>query len=467
MISKRNLLEFFAIIFLTTNCFAQTEAPSFDEIHVLRDQYANPVTIFQQFSPNRLAQIRESTLASLSGISAVHPLPYVLSDEENRVIRKGAYQISNAVRLFFEDHFSGRRTYVHQNIIPQEVMAAILSSYPHIPLDRKIISGSTALVVGPDIVRTPEGFRLLEINVAGWMGGISTTSRLVPALLQAAPEYSDLFKKSARAESFYDNLANYYKILLGAEQVGVVIAAETSNALEVGLAKHGFTILSDGTKLEFRDGKIFLETQTGTKQVGFIYLDMKASSLPSTPWGKEIVEAYFSGQVKLSTPPQAEILMDKRFIPYISRMIEFYLNEKPIIPAPRTEILTLEKFEKLLPEIKNYVIKFAIGVGGEEVFMGPEIAEDLNLVQHIREKLSSESAVSAIVQQMATIGTRAGVQADIRPITYVDSQVTLTSPLPWSRSAAVGKKSNITGRFGSSTQNAVLILAPNCSDLFK
>lgn len=455
------------LLLLSTLLFSlSTWGQVFDETKNLSEQYGAVLEVYNNLSPSRREEIRDATAAKIGGVSAIHPMPFVLSHEDNKLLHEGTRQISNAVRLFFEDHFSNRRSYSGQNVIDENVLKAVLDSHRSVSqVGGPVLPGSTALIVGPDIVRTQDGFRLLEVNVAGWMGGLSTMSLLNNSLVESAPEYKELFKNAPQAAGFYEALADHYQSMLRPGEVGIVIAAETSNAFEKALQKRGFLIMRDAPQVQEREGRLWISTPQGEKALGVVHLDIEASSLLYSQNGKAINDAYLTGKLHLSTPPHAEILMDKRLLPYIGRMIEFYLKEKPIITPPPSKILTVELLDRMLPNIEKYVIKMGLGRGGQSVYLGPQLAKNPSLIQHLRNQIQNSPGPIAIIQEMAVIGTRDGMQTDVRPITYVDKNKTLTTPVPWSRSSLVGEKSNVTGRYGSSTQNAVLVLRLLCKKI--
>jgi uncharacterized alpha-E superfamily protein len=87
-----------------------------------------------------------------------------------------------------------------------------------------------------------------------------------------------------------------------------------------------------------RDGFVYMRTTQGPRRVDVIYrrvdddfLDPKAFRADSTLGCAGLLDVYRAGNITLSNAIGTGIADDKSIYPYVPKMIEFYLGEKPIL----------------------------------------------------------------------------------------------------------------------------------------
>ena len=96
--------------------------------------------------------------------------------------------------------------------------------------------------------------------------------------------------------------------------------------------------LVEGQDLVVRDGFVFMRTTQGARKVDVIYrrvdddfLDPLAFRPKSTLGCAGLLDVYRAGNVTLSNAIGTGVADDKSIYPYVPKMIEFYLGEKPIL----------------------------------------------------------------------------------------------------------------------------------------
>jgi len=137
--------------------------------------------------------------------------------------------------------------------------------------------------------------------------------------------------------------------------------------------------LVEGQDLVVRDGFVFMRTTQGPRRVDVIYrrvdddfLDPKAFRPDSTLGCAGLLDVYRAGNVTLSNAIGTGVADDKSIYPYVPRMIEFYLGEKPILQNVPT-YLGRDKadLQYVLDHLDELVVKEVHGAGGYGMLVGP------------------------------------------------------------------------------------------------
>jgi len=146
--------------------------------------------------------------------------------------------------------------------------------------------------------------------------------------------------------------------------------------------------LVEGQDLFVRSNFVYMRTTQGPKRVDVIYrrvdddfLDPQVFRPDSTLGCDGLLQVVRAGNVTLSNAIGTGIADDKSIYPYVPKMIEFYLGEKPILNNVPT-YLCRDKAELsyVLAHLGELVVKEVHGAGGYGMLVGPaatqaEIAE--------------------------------------------------------------------------------------------
>jgi uncharacterized circularly permuted ATP-grasp superfamily protein len=141
--------------------------------------------------------------------------------------------------------------------------------------------------------------------------------------------------------------------------------------------------LVEGRDLLVDNHKVFMKTTKGLEEVHVIYrrvddefldpLVFRQDSLLGVPG---LVNAYKKGNVAIVNAIGTGVADDKAVYAYVPDMIEYYLNEKPILSnVPTYQLSNDEMRQHVFDSIENMVIKQTNQSGGYGMIMGNKISE--------------------------------------------------------------------------------------------
>jgi uncharacterized circularly permuted ATP-grasp superfamily protein len=137
--------------------------------------------------------------------------------------------------------------------------------------------------------------------------------------------------------------------------------------------------LVEGQDLFVRDHFVYMRTTQGPKRVDVIYrrvdddfLDPLAFRKDSTLGCAGLLDVYRRGNITLSNAIGTGVADDKSIYPYVPKMIEFYLGEKPILHNVPTYLCREQKdLDHVLAHLGELVVKEVHGAGGYGMLVGP------------------------------------------------------------------------------------------------
>ena len=137
--------------------------------------------------------------------------------------------------------------------------------------------------------------------------------------------------------------------------------------------------LVEGQDLFVKDNFVYMRTTQGPKRVDVIYrrvdddfLDPEVFRKDSTLGCTGLLRAYRAGNVTLSNAIGTGVADDKSVYPYVPKMIEFYLGEKPILHNVPTYLCReSEDLKYVMANLHELVVKEVHGAGGYGMLIGP------------------------------------------------------------------------------------------------
>jgi uncharacterized circularly permuted ATP-grasp superfamily protein len=137
--------------------------------------------------------------------------------------------------------------------------------------------------------------------------------------------------------------------------------------------------LVEGQDLFVKDRFVYMRTTRGPKRVDVIYrrvdddfLDPDVFRPNSTLGTAGLVDAYSAGNVTICNAIGTGVADDKSIYPYVPKMIEFYLGEKPILSNVPTYVCRdPEDYKYVQAHLKDLVVKEVHGAGGYGMLVGP------------------------------------------------------------------------------------------------
>jgi uncharacterized circularly permuted ATP-grasp superfamily protein len=137
--------------------------------------------------------------------------------------------------------------------------------------------------------------------------------------------------------------------------------------------------LVEGQDLFVRDNFVYMRTTQGPKRVDVIYRRIDDDFLdplvfrPDSALGcAGLLPVYRAGNVTLANAIGTGVADDKSIYPYVPRMIEFYLGEKPILANVPTWLgRDPDDLRYILAHLPDLVVKEVHGAGGYGMLVGP------------------------------------------------------------------------------------------------
>ncbi len=313
-------------------------------------------------------------------------IPRIIAAREWDELEKGLAQRVTALNRFIHDCYHDQEIF-KAGIVPSEQLVGNAQFRPEmvgVDVARDVYSH----ISGVDIVRAanakgePE-YYVLEDNlrvpsgVSYMLENRKMTMRLFPELFGAhkvAPvaHYPDMLLETLR-ESSPETTAEPTVVVL---TPGMHNSAYFEHAF---LAQQMGVELVEGQDLFTRDKFLYMHTTRGPKRIDVIYrrvdddfLDPKAFRADSTLGCAGLMEVYRAGHVTICNAVGTGVADDKSIYPYVPKMIEFYLGEKPLLSnVPTLMCRNADDLLYTLDNLKDLVVKEVHGAGGYGMLVGP------------------------------------------------------------------------------------------------
>ena len=137
--------------------------------------------------------------------------------------------------------------------------------------------------------------------------------------------------------------------------------------------------LVEGQDLFVKDNFVYMRTTQGPRRVDVVYrrvdddfLDPKAFRPDSTLGCAGLLDVYRKGNISLCNAIGTGVADDKSIYPYVPKMVEFYLGEKPILENVPTYVCReSDDLKYVLDHLSELVVKEVHGAGGYGMLVGP------------------------------------------------------------------------------------------------
>ncbi len=313
-------------------------------------------------------------------------IPRIIPASEWREMEKGLKQRVTALNRFLEDVYHGQEI-LKAGIIPAEPVLNNAQFRKEME-GLKVPGGIYSIIAGIDIVRAcnPDGsgtYYVLEDNLRV-PSGVSYMLENRKMMMRLFP---DLF-----AEHRVAPVAHYPDLLLDTlramapanvnEPTAVVLTPGSANSAyfeHAFLAQQMGIELVEGQDMFVKDDFVYMRTTRGPQRVDVIYrrldddfMDPEAFRKDSTLGVAGLLRAYRAGNVTLANAFGTGIADDKSIYPYVPKMIEFYLGEKPILQNVPTHVCReKDDLKYTLDNLADLVVKEVHGAGGYGMLVGP------------------------------------------------------------------------------------------------
>ena len=309
-------------------------------------------------------------------------IPRIIRPAAWKIISDGARQRVRALNAFLKD------VYHEQEIIKAGIIPAVqVTGNPAYRPEMKGVKvpGDVYVhIAGVDIVKTDEGlFYVLEDNLRT-PSGVSYVLENRKMMMRLFP---DLFSRMpvAPVDHFTDDLLENLRAVAPAHSSQPTVVVMTPGAHNSAYFEHAFLAqqmgveLVEGQDMFVSNDTVYLRTTDGPQRVDVIYrridddfLDPLAFRPDSALGVPGLFSAYRAGNVNLANAIGTGVADDKSTYLYVPQMIEFYLNEKPIIAnVPTYKLSDAEDLAYTLAHLPELVVKEVHGSGGYGMLVGP------------------------------------------------------------------------------------------------
>jgi uncharacterized circularly permuted ATP-grasp superfamily protein len=314
-------------------------------------------------------------------------IPRVIAADEWRQIDQGVGQRIKALEMFLDDVY-GPGQILSERIVPRALVTSS-AHYHRAAHGFTPPNGVRIHVAGVDLIRDQTGvIRVLEDNLRN-PSGVSYVLENRRTLAHVVPELFPTQRVRAVAEYPERLLA----ALVAAAPRGVpdpTVVVLTPGVHNSAHFEHAFLArrmgaeLVEGRDLFCRDGSIFMRTTKGPRQVHVIYRRIDDEFLDPVHFLPEsllgipgVLNAARDGTVTIANAVGNGVADDKALYPYVPKIIEYYLGEKPVLEnVPTYDLQDDDVREFVLDRLDTMVLKPVDGSGGYGLVMGHQASEE-------------------------------------------------------------------------------------------
>jgi uncharacterized circularly permuted ATP-grasp superfamily protein len=313
-------------------------------------------------------------------------IPRIIPAHEWQNMEKGLVQRVTALNRFIHDVYHDQEI-LKAGLIPREQIEKNAQFRPEM-MGVDVPFNVYSQISGIDIVRAPDAkgngeYYVLEDNLRV-PSGVSYMLEDRKMMMRLFP---DLFSMHRVAP-----IAHYPDLLLEtlrecsppttAEPTVVVLTPGMYNSAyfeHAFLAQQMGVELVEGQDLFVKDNFCYMRTTRGPQRVDVIYrrvdddfLDPSVFRPTSTLGCAGLLDVYRAGHINICNGVGTGVADDKSIYPYVPKMIEFYLGEKPILNnVPTYMCRNKDELAYVMANMKDLVVKEVHGAGGYGMLVGP------------------------------------------------------------------------------------------------
>jgi uncharacterized circularly permuted ATP-grasp superfamily protein len=313
-------------------------------------------------------------------------IPRIIPAAEWREMEQGLAQRVTALNRFIHDIYHDQEI-LKAGIVPAEQIERNAQFRPEM-VGVDVPGNVYSQIAGIDIVRAAQAdgsgtYYVLEDNLRV-PSGVSYMLENRKMMMRLFPELFSRHRIEPVAH-YPDLLLETLRSLAPASANDPTVVVLTPGMYNSAYFEHAFLAqqmgveLVEGQDLFVRDGFIFMRTTQGPRKVDVIYrrvdddfLDPKYFRPDSTLGCAGLLDVYRAGNVTLSNAIGTGVADDKSIYPYVPKMIEFYLGEKPRLQNVPTHLCRDKgELQYVLDHLAELVVKEVHGAGGYGMLVGP------------------------------------------------------------------------------------------------
>lgn len=325
------------------------------------------------------------------------PIPRIIPKAEFERLERGLIQRVKALNCFLQDIYSEKRI-VADGVIPESF---VFSSSGFLPEGDGIhpVHGIYSHISGIDLVEGKDGeWYILEDNLR-IPSGASYPLIARNICRRASP---GTFSNNAIADNRdYAKMLKEMMDYVNTGGINVILTPGRYNAAffeHSYLAEKTYSILAVPSDLYVENDVLYYKDYSERpKRVGAVYRRISDEYMDPMVFNPEsvigvpgIMSVYKAGNVALINAPGNGIGDDKGIYYFVPKMIEYYLNEKPVLKNAPTYLPYFEKDRKyVLDNLERLVIKDVAEAGGYGVIFGKDLEGER--LEEMRQLIQRES----------------------------------------------------------------------------
>lgn len=309
-------------------------------------------------------------------------LPRIITQAEWTIIETGLTQRIMALNLFLHDVYHEGKI-LAEGIVPID----LIFSCRHFRREMRgvdVPGGIYVSVVGSDLVRLEDGrFAVLEDNLRV-PSGVSYMLANRQVMKRIFPNFFSGYGVQP-TNQYGQNLLATLKTLAPNQSADPVVVLLTPGVFNSAYYEHTFLArqmgieLVEGRDLLVHNNFVYMRTTRGLQRVDVIYrrldddfLDPLAFRHDSILGVSGLFNAYRAGNVSLANAIGTGVADDKALYAYVPKIIQYYLNEEPILPNIETYLLEDDaQRQHVLANLEHLVVKAVGESGGYGMLIGP------------------------------------------------------------------------------------------------
>ena len=369
-------------------------------------------------------------------------MPRIIPRKEWERVEAGLIQRITALNLFLNDVYHSQHI-LNDKTLPAEL---VLSASHYRPEFKgvKVPHGIYIHICGTDLIRGADGnYMVLEDN-GRCPSGVSYVLENRGAMKRTFPGMFEAIGVRP-VEHYPQELLKMLQYIAPAGVVEPTVVLLTPGSYNSAYFEHTYLArqmgieIVEGRDLVVRDGRVFMRTTKGQRQVHVIYRRLDDDFLDPTVFRRDsalgvpgLIHAYRSGNVSLANSIGTGIADDKVMYYFVPRMIKYYLDQEPILPNVPTYLASEEKdFAFIMENLGKLVVKAANESGGYGMLMGPKSTKEE--IEKFRELIKADPR-NYIAQPMISLsthptrqddGTFEGRHIDLRPFALYGEKVVI------------------------------------------
>lgn len=363
-------------------------------------------------------------------------IPRVIAKKEFDYLEAGLKQRVKALNMFLNDIYSNKKI-VKDNIVPEEF---VFISKGYLPQCENITPPGNIYshISGIDLVQAEDGeWYILEDNLRIPSGASYPLIARELCRIASPKTFKD---NQVEDNRYYSDLLKEVMNNVNTGGINVIITPGRNNAAffeHSYLAEKTGSILATPSDLLVEDNILYYVNYSGDKKrVGSIYrrisdeyLDPMAFLPESLIGVPNIMSVYKSGNVAIINAPGNGVADDKGIYYFVPKMIEYYLNEKPILKNAPTYLPFYEEDRKyVLSNIQKLVIKDVSEAGGYGVVFGSDLSKEKleelkNIIINEPRRFIAQEVINFIDLEIMDNGEMVKRKADLRAFVLYGKEI--------------------------------------------